>query len=59
MIDFKKAFVDTSPFIYFIEKDINKEIAKKAAQIRADYKGFKAMDALQLAVACCQSVICF
>ena len=23
MIDFKKVFVDTAPFIYFIEKDIN------------------------------------
>lgn len=32
--------------------DINQEIAKKAAQIRAEYKGFKAMDALQLAAAC-------
>ncbi len=115
MIDFKRAFVDTAPFIYFIEKDsnnpqyyekvknffkygydndnkfvtsvitmeeyfvfpyrnndysyidmfnrlveitdmevveINQEIAQKAAQIRAEYKGFKAMDALQLAVAC-------
>lgn len=115
MIDFKKVFVDTAPFIYFIEGDdhnlqyrekvkmffkdgynndkefvtsvitmeeyfvfpyrnrdysfiemfnrlvattnmeiveINQEIAKKAAQIRAEYKGFKAMDALQLAVAC-------
>jgi len=115
MIDFKKAFIDTAPFIYFIEKDsnnpqyhekvkgflragydndkkfvssvitieeyfvfpyknkiysyinmfnqlvtiidmeiieINQEIAKKAAQIRAEYKGFKAMDALQLAAAC-------
>lgn len=115
MIDFKKVFVDTAPFIYFIEKDtnnpqyyekvksffeygydndkkfvssvitmeeyfvfpyrskayafidmfnrliattdmeiveINQEVAKKAAQIRAEYKGFKAMDALQLAVAC-------
>lgn len=115
MIDFKRIFVDTAPFIYFIEKDsnnpqyhekvksifkygynndkkfvssvitmeeyfvfpyrnkvysfidmfnrlvaitdmeiveINQEIAKKAAQIRAEYKGFKAMDALQLAVAC-------
>lgn len=115
MIDFKKAFIDTAPFIYFIEKninnpqyyekvkkffqygyendrkfmssvitmeeyfvypyrnkeysfidmfhrlvettnmeivEINKEIAKKAAHIRAEYKGFKAMDALQLAVAC-------
>jgi len=115
MIDFKKVFVDTAPFIYFIEKDsnnpqyyekvkcffkngydndqkfvtsvitmeeyfvfpyrnkeyyfidmfnrlvettdmeiveINQEIAKKAAQVRAEYKGFKAMDALQLAAAC-------
>lgn len=115
MTDFKKAFVDTAPFIYFIEKDsnnphyyekvrnffkygynndkkfvssvitieeyfvfpyrnkeysyidmfnrlvvttnmeiveINQAIAKKAARIRAEYKGFKAMDALQLAVAC-------
>ncbi len=115
MIDFKRAFIDTAPFIYFIEKDsnnpqyyekiknffkygydndkkfitsvitmeeyfvfpyrnkeysyidmfnrlvettdmevmeINKEIAQKAAQIRAEYKSFKAMDALQLAVAC-------
>ena len=115
MIGFKKVFVDTAPFIYFIEKDsnnpqyyekvkaffkygydndkrfvssvitmeeyfvfpyrnkayslidmfnrlvattdmeiveINQEIAKKAAQIRAEYKGFKAMDALQLATAC-------
>lgn len=32
--------------------EINQEIAKKAAQIRAEYKGLKAMDALQLAVAC-------
>lgn len=115
MIDFKKAFVDTAPFIYFIEKDsnnpqyyekvknffkygydndkefvtsvitveeyfvfpyrskaysfidmfdrlvattdmeiveINQEIAKRAAQIRAEYKFFKSMDALQLATAC-------
>ena len=115
MTDYKKAFVDTAPFIYFIEKDsnnphyfnkvknffrygyendskfvtsvitmeeyfvfpyrnkeysfidmfnrlvettdmeiieINKEIAKKASQIRAEYNSFKAMDALQLAVAC-------
>ena len=115
MTDFKKVFVDTAPFIYFIESDdhnlryhekvkeffkygydndkdfvtsvitmqeyfvfpyrnkdytfidmfhrlvsitnmeiveINQEIAKKAAQIRAEYKGFKAMDSLQLAVAC-------
>ena len=115
MIDYRKAFVDTAPFIYFIEKnvnnpqyydkvknffrngydknkkfvtsvitmeeyfvfpyrnnnysliamfqrlvamtdmeivEINQEIAKKAAQIRAEYKNFKAMDALQLATAC-------
>ena len=31
--------------------DITKSVAKKAAQIRADYKSFKAMDALQLASA--------
>lgn len=115
MTDYRKAFVDTAPFIYFIEKnvnnpqyydkvknffrngydknkkfvtsvitieeyfvfpyrnnnysliamfqrlvamtdmeivEINQEIAKKAAQIRAEYKNFKAMDALQLATAC-------
>lgn len=115
MTGYKKVFVDTAPFIYFIEKDVNnpqyfdkvknffedgyerdaefvtsvitmeeyfvfpyrnnnslliemfdrlvvtlgiemigidEKIAKKAAQIRAEYKGFKAMDALQLAVAC-------
>ena len=115
MTDYKKAVVDTAPFIYFIEKDINnpcyydkvknffsdgydkdkkfvtsvitveeyfvfpyrnemysyidmfnrlvkitdmeivdvnQEIAKKAAGIRAEHKGFKAMDAIQLAVAC-------
>ena len=32
--------------------EVNQEIAKKAAQIRAEYKNFKAMDAIQLAVAC-------
>lgn len=32
--------------------EINQEVAKKAVQIRADYKGFKAIDVLQLAVAC-------
>lgn len=115
MTDFRKVFVDTAPFIYFIEKnsnnpqyyekvkeffkdgydndkkfvssvitveeyfvfpyrnkaysfidvfnrlvdtldmeivESNQEIARKAAQIREEYKGFKAMDALQLAVAC-------
>lgn len=114
MTDYKRVFVDTAPFIYFIEKDdnnpqyyekvksffkygydndkkfvssvitieeyfvfpyrnkeysfismfnrivattgmeiveINQEIAKKAAQIRAEYKRFKAMDTLQLATA--------
>lgn len=115
MTEYSKVFVDTAPFIYFIEKDSNnpqyyekvksffsngynndkkfvssvitveeyfvfpyrnnqysyidmfyrlvstidmelievdKKIAEKAAQIRADYKGLKAMDALQLAIAC-------
>ena len=115
MTDYKKVFVDTAPFIYFIEKDVNnpqyydkvkkffmngyennkgfvtsvitmeeyfvfpyrnknhlliemfnrlvaimnmemieisQEIANKASQIRAEYKGFKAMDAIQLATAC-------
>lgn len=33
-------------------KSIDKMIAEKAAQIRAEYKFFKTMDALQLAVAC-------
>lgn len=33
-------------------KDIDRQIAEKAAKIRAEYKGFKAMDALQLATAC-------
>lgn len=32
--------------------NIDREIAEKAAEIRAEYKGFKAMDALQLATAC-------
>jgi len=32
--------------------EISHEIAEKAAQIRAEYRGFKAMDAIQLAVAC-------
>lgn len=33
---------------------IDVDIAKKAAQIRAEYKDFKAMDCLQLATACVQ-----
>ena len=33
--------------------EIDIEIAKKAAEIRAEYKSFKAMDALQLATAIC------
>ena len=115
MTDYKKVFIDTAPFIYYIEGsvgnpdyadkaedffkssykgdirmitsvitvaeykvfpywtgqheyivsferlmnmlDINivsidKTIADKAARIRAEYKAFKAMDALQLATAC-------
>lgn len=31
--------------------EVNQKIAKKAAEIRAEYKGFKAMDAIQLASA--------
>lgn len=55
-------FVDTAPFIYYIEHlirvlnieyvNIDKIAAGKAAQIRAVYKGFKGMDSLQLAAAC-------
>lgn len=115
MIEYKKVFIDTAPFIYYIEgnvgnpeysgkaknffkssyedgirlitsvitieeykvfpyrngkqelidlferlistlnieiTNIDKIIAEKAAQIRAEYKNFKAMDALQLAAAC-------
>lgn len=33
-------------------RNIDKIIAKKAAQIRAEYRFFKTMDALQLATAC-------
>lgn len=111
MIDFNKAFIDTNPFIYFLEgadgyyeivrkffenaymgnrqlvtstitteeycvfpyrtnnfqaiqqyedfledmsivvQDITSSIAKTAARIRAEYKHFKSMDALQLAAA--------
>ncbi len=114
MTDYRKVFIDTAPFIYFIEKDENNPqyfdkvknffiessdkgiqlvtsvitieeymvypyrnnlpiyaetfeqllhaleidilevsmpVARKAARIRADYRHFKAMDALQLAAA--------
>ena len=110
MIDSKMVFVDTSPFIYYLQhndlyysdmklfweryavcnfvtssvtiteyltypychndlkmidafysfidgmdikiRSIDKEIAEKAAKIRAEYRFFKTMDALQLATAC-------
>ena len=110
MTDFNKIFLDTSPLVYYLEKNeiyylkmknfwkkyidcnyitsavtvteyltypyqqnnlkqinafyaflngmdieicsIDKTIAEKAAQIRAEYKYFKTMDALQLATAC-------
>lgn len=110
MTDCKKIFLDTAPFIYYLQKNelfyskmrffwekyadcdyitsvititeyltypysqndskmvsdffafiggmdieisnIDREIAEKAAEIRAEYRGFKAMDALQLATAC-------
>lgn len=54
----EKATVEWDSFAISSERgkneilEINREIAKKAAQIRAEYKGFKAMDALQLAAAC-------
>ena len=60
MTDCKKVFLDTAPIIYFLDDDMNYgrkvkgifvDIAKRTAQIRAEYKGFKAMDALQLAAA--------
>ena len=38
---------------------VNEAIARKAAQIRADYKDFKAMDALQLAAAECNGCDAF
>lgn len=110
MTEYKKVFLDTSPFVYYLEhnesyylnmkkfwkeyedcdyvtsaitvteymtypyqqnnlqlinafyafvngmdieiKSINRTIADKAAKIRAEYKYFKTMDALQLATAC-------
>lgn len=45
--DFDMLMKDTETDIV----DITKPIAKKAAEIRADYNKFKAMDALQLAAA--------
>lgn len=42
------AFVDGMEIVI---KNIDKIIAEKAAQIRAEYKYFKAMDALQIATA--------
>ncbi len=47
LADFDRFIEDTDTKIV----DITKPIAKKAAQIRADYAKFKAMDALQLAAA--------
>lgn len=122
MTGFEKIFIDTAPFIYYIEKneedtryfdkmerffidgyqndvamvtsvitieeycvfpyrngldghilaftrlidalgieivEIDRAIAKKAAKIRAEYRHFKAMDALQLAVACIKGCTIF
>lgn len=44
-----KAFIDGMDIEI---KNIDKKIAEKAARIRAEYKAFKTMDALQLATAC-------
>lgn len=51
-------FESINAFYSFIDgmdiviRSIDKAIAEKAAQIRAEYKFFKTMDALQLATAC-------
>lgn len=50
-----KLINDFNAFIDGMEiniKSIDREIAEKAAKIRAEYKFFKTMDALQLATAC-------
>ena len=47
-----KAFKDFIDGMEIEVKSIDKEIAEKAAKIRAEYKFFKTMDALQLATAC-------
>lgn len=49
MIDAFYAFIDGMDIGI---KSIDKAIAEKAAKIRAEYKFFKTMDALQLATAC-------
>lgn len=46
--DYNRFIEDTDAIIY----DIDSSIADKAARIRAEYKFFKGMDALQLATAC-------
>ena len=43
------AFIDGMDIEF---KNIDKAVAEKVAQIRAEYKFFKTMDALQLATAC-------
>ena len=46
MTDFKKAFVDTAPFIYFIEKDINNP------QYYEKVKCFSGMDIITIRSLC-------
>ncbi len=46
------SFYDFVNDMDILVKDIDGRIAEKAAQIRAEYKFFKTMDALQLAAAC-------
>lgn len=54
----EKNFALINSFYSFVKdmdivvKDINVNIAEKAAQIRAEYNSFKTMDAIQLATAC-------
>ena len=49
MIDAFYSFIDGMDIKI---RSIDKEIAEKAAKIRAEYRFFKTMDALQLATAC-------
>ena len=46
-----QAFIDFTGDFNIHLNPITQEIARKAAKIRAEYAGFKAMDALQLATA--------
>ena len=51
-MDLVNSFYDFINNMEIYVKNIDERIAEKAAQIRAKYKYFKTMDALQLATAC-------